>query len=175
MRHRRMEIERHVERLGALEDRPEPLVVEEHAVAQAVHHGADAAEPGHRALELVGGFLGLGGRQGREGAEALGVGLHHAMHPVVALARHADRGLAGDALRRWRALRQHLVVDAGLVHLLETQRPQIVEPGADMIVLAALHVAGHRGDHVGVVIMLLERDDIRLAGHRRPRSFPCCR
>src|SRR5712672_3218610 len=52
MWHRRVHVERHVERLGALEDRPEPLVVEKQAAGQPVHHRALETEPGDGAFEL---------------------------------------------------------------------------------------------------------------------------
>ena len=39
-----MQIDRHVEPVRPLEDRPEPLVVEEHVVGEAVDHGALEAE-----------------------------------------------------------------------------------------------------------------------------------
>ena len=53
-----MQIDRHVERLRALEDRPVFLVVEETAPRVAVDHRALEAEFLHAALELVGGASG---------------------------------------------------------------------------------------------------------------------
>jgi hypothetical protein len=38
--YRGMHIERHIERLGPLEDRPEPLVIEKDPVGQAIDYGA---------------------------------------------------------------------------------------------------------------------------------------
>src|SRR5262245_11638545 len=50
-------VDRHVEVLRALEQRPEGLLVEEKAVGQPVHHAAKKAKLGHGALEFVGGGL----------------------------------------------------------------------------------------------------------------------
>ena len=122
VRHAGMEIERHVERLGALEDRPEALVVEEHAVAQPVHHGADEAVLRHDALEFVGGRLGLGRRQRAERGKARGIGRHRRGEPVVDAARQHRPFVGVQALRRGRAVRQHLEIDAGLVHVLDAER-----------------------------------------------------
>jgi hypothetical protein len=61
-RQRGMQIDRHVERLRALVDRPEPLVVEKHVIGEPVQHGALEAELAHGALELVGGGLRIAGR-----------------------------------------------------------------------------------------------------------------
>ena len=50
------------------------------------------------------------------------------MQPVVDAARDRGRGFGGQLLRRGRAVREHLHVDAGLVHLLDAQRAEIVQP-----------------------------------------------
>ena len=162
-----MEVDRHVELLGALVDRPELLVVEEHAAGQAVHHRALEAELGHGALELVGGGLRIVGRQRREGREALGMGGAGRGEPVVDAAHQRGRAVGRQLLRRGRAVRDHLHVDAGLVHLLDAQRAEIEQP---------LHLrpgpAGFETDvglgHLGVPVVLLDGDDraIRLLEHR---------
>ena len=54
MRHRGMQIDRHVERLGAREDRPVALVVDELPVREAVDHRALEAERLDAARKLVG-------------------------------------------------------------------------------------------------------------------------
>ena len=59
MGHRRVHVQRHIQGLGALEDGPESLVVEEHAVGQAMDHGALKPQLGHRAFQFVGGSLGV--------------------------------------------------------------------------------------------------------------------
>jgi hypothetical protein len=73
MGHGRMHIQRHIQGLRSLKDGPEPLVVEEHAVGQAVDHGALEPQRGDRPLELVGCGLGVGCRQGREPGESVGM------------------------------------------------------------------------------------------------------
>ena len=123
-----MEIDRHVELLGALVDRPVFLEVEEFAVRHAVHHGALEAELGDGALEFVGGGLRVGGRQRCEGGEALRIGRADLGEAVVDLAGQIGGDIGRQLLGRRRAMRQHLDVDAGLVHLLEAQAAEIVEP-----------------------------------------------
>ena len=66
MRHRGMQVDRHVERLGAREDRPVALVVDELPVGEAVDHRALEAERLDAARELVGRRRRIGGRQRRE-------------------------------------------------------------------------------------------------------------
>ncbi len=77
-----MQVDRDIEGLRALEDRPEPLVVEEGAVGESVDHRPLEAEL-RGTLELIGGRLGVARRQRRKGSEALGVCLHGGMQPVV--------------------------------------------------------------------------------------------
>src|SRR6516164_8697631 len=45
MRYRWVQIERYIERLSSLEDRPEPFIVEEQPIGQAVHQGPLEAVP----------------------------------------------------------------------------------------------------------------------------------
>ena len=88
--------------------------------------GALEAELGHGALELVGGGLRIGGRQRREGGEALRMRGDRRVQPIVDAPRQRDRVGAGELLRRGRAMREHLHVDAGLVHLLEAQLAEVI-------------------------------------------------
>ena len=121
-----MQIDRNVEPLGALEDRPEALVVEEDAVCQAVDHGALEAEL-DGAFELVGGGRGIARRQRCEGGEAPGMRGNRGIEPVVDAPGQLDRDIGGDLLRGGRAVREHLHVDPGLVHLLDAQFAEVVE------------------------------------------------
>ena len=160
-----MQVDRNVERLGALEDRPEPLVVEEHAVGESVDHRALEAEL-DAAFELVGGRLGIGGRQRREGGEARGVRLHGGVQPVVDAPRQRHGVGAGQLLGRGRAMRQHLDVDAGLVHLLDAQLAEIVQPLRGIARPPGFDARiGRR--QFGIPIVLLQRDDwtFRLLHH----------
>ncbi len=165
VRRRRMQVERHVERLGALEDRPEALVVEKHAACQPVHHGALEAELGHRAFEFVGRRLGVGGRQHRKAGEAVGMGAHGLGEAVVGAARkaHRERGIL-DPLHRRRAVRQHLHVDPGRVHLGDAALPDIVEARDDVRPAGRVH-AGDVRLHLGIEIVLFKSDDLRLRRH----------
>ena len=138
MRQRGMEVDRHVELLGALVDRPVFLVVEEFAVGHAVQHGALEAELGDRALEFVGGGLRIDGGERREGGKALRVGRADLGQAVVDRARQVGRDLDRQLLGRGRAVREHLDVDAGLVHFLDAQGAQIVEPLVGLVAAARL-------------------------------------
>ena len=91
-------------------------------------HRALEAELGHRALELVGGGLRIGRGQHGEALEPVGVRADDLVQPVVGAARERHRGLGVEALRGGRAVRQHLHVDAGLVHLLQAQLAEVVQP-----------------------------------------------
>ena len=164
-----MEIDRHVELLGALVDRPEPLVVEEHAAGQPVHHGALEAVLGHGALELVGRSLRIVRGQRREGREALGVGGAGGRQPVVGAANERRRAIGRKLLRRGRAMRDHLHVDADLVHFLEAKRAEIEQP-----VHLRARPAGFQPDvglgQLGVPVVLFDGDDraVRLLEHFTP-------
>ena len=168
-----MEIDRHVELLGALVDRPEFLEVEKFAVRHAVQHGALEAELGHRALELVGGGLRVDGGKRGEGGEALGVGRADLGEAVVDLPRQVGGDVGTKLLRRRRAMREHLDVDAGLVHLLEAQAAEIEEPLVGLVAAAGFG-AGEMLGQFRVPVMLLDGDDrtIRLLHHdASPRTL----
>src|SRR5579862_7121467 len=64
MRVARMEIDRHAQGLGRLEDRPEFLIVEKFAIAVAVDHRALETPILDRALELLDCSRDIGRRQG---------------------------------------------------------------------------------------------------------------
>ena len=120
-----MEIDRHVQRLGTLEDRPELPFIMETAVGQAMDHRALEAKLRHRALQLVGGGLRVGCRQRGEAGKADRMRAHRRRQPVVGLPRQAHRGLRiGHLLHRRRGVRDHLQVDAGLVHFLDAHARQ---------------------------------------------------
>jgi len=165
MRGRRVQVERHIERLRPLEDRPEPLVVEEDPVGQAVYHRPLEAELAHRPFELVCRRLGVGGGQCGKGGEPLGMGTHCLIEPIVDAARQRNGGFRIEILEPRHRMRQHLQVDAGFVHFLQAQFADIVE---------ALHGRWRRDRvqaagvllHFGIVVMLLLRNDIRFSGHR---------
>jgi hypothetical protein len=119
VRLRRMQIDRHVELLGALEDRPEELLVQETALAQAHEHRALEAELGHRALKLVGGRLGVRHRQRREAGEARRVLADLFVQIVIGTAGQWDRLVGIELVHCRRGLREHLHVDAGRIHLAD--------------------------------------------------------
>src|SRR6266480_1230406 len=152
-----MDIERHVERLGALEDRPEAPVVEEYPVGRSVHHRTLEAQLGDRALELVRRRFRVGGGKRGEAGEAVRVRTHRLVQAVVRALCERDRGRCVETLRRRGTVRDHLNVDPGFVHLPDAQRAQVVQPPAQ---LRAARLAAPEGSrHVRVPIMLFERDD----------------
>ena len=156
-----MQVNGHVQRLRALENRPEALVVDVHALladqGEAVHHRALETELRHGALQLIGRGFGVWRGQCGERGEARWVGFDRLLQPVVGAngQRHCDIG--GEPVGRRRALRQHLEVDAGLVHLPQAQFPE-VEKAFTQLGRAALS-GGEVGRHLGVPVVLLERDD----------------
>ncbi len=70
-------------------------------------------------------------------------------------------------------MREHLDVDAGLVHFLDAQRAQIVEPRVGLVAAAGFR-AGEMLGQLRVPIMLFDGDDrtIRLFEHdASPATF----
>ena len=107
--------------------------------------------------------------QRREGSEALGIGGAGRREPVVDAANERRRALRRQLLRRGRAVRDHLHVDADLVHLLQPQRAEIEQPVHLRSRPAGLQT--HIGlGQLGVPIVLLDGDDrtIRLLEHFTP-------
>ncbi len=162
-----MHVERHVEGGGALENRPEPLVVEKEPVGQPVDERPLEAEPGDGALELVGRGLRVGGRDRGKGGKPVGMGAHRLGQSVIGAARKADRHLGVHLLQAGIGVRQHLKIDAGLVHLLQPQRADIVEPLDQPRRALRIHPGKMLFD-LGIEVVLFERDDIGLCRHRFP-------
>src|SRR6185503_9889747 len=156
-----MDVERDVERLRALEDRPEALVVEEEMRTvhrgEAVHHRALEVELGHRALELVGGRLRVRGRQHGEAFEPALVLLDGLMQPVVGALRERHRGRGVDALRGGRAVRHDLQVVAGFVHFLEAEFAEVVEAPVHLGVAHLRAADLVMGRDLGVAVVFFER------------------
>jgi len=112
-RPRRVHVDRHVERLGALEDRPEEFVVHVAAADVAVDQRAAKAELAHAALQLGCGLVRHHGRQRGEPGEALGMFLHGSAKKLIGVARQRQRFRRVQLLGARRVDRQHLHVDAG--------------------------------------------------------------
>ena len=163
-----MQIDRQIELLGAGKDRPEFLVVEEFAVREPVQHGALEAEL-CRALELVGGGVRHGSRQRRKTGEARRVLGDDRGETVVDAGRHCGRGFSRQFLRRRRAVREHLNVDAGVVHFLDAQRPEIMQP-VELLAGPAGFGADKGFFELFVPIMLFDGDDgtMRFTEHLFP-------
>src|SRR5712692_1671184 len=119
MRECRVQVDRHVERLRALEDHPILFFVEEAPLSMAVDHRALEAELLHGTLELLRSGVGVGSGKRGERGEAVGVRAHRFVRAVVGVARHRDRHVRPEALRPRRAEREHLDADSRGVHVRE--------------------------------------------------------
>jgi len=122
-----------------------------------VNHRAFEPQLGDGALELVRRRLRVGGGKRRKTGEALGMGANGLVQAVVRALRERHRGRRIEALRRGRAVRDHLRVDSGFVHFLQAQRAQVVQPPAQLGVACLAGPEGLRD--VGVPVMLFECDD----------------
>ncbi len=151
-------VDRHVERLGAIEDRPKPFVVDEQALGETVDHGAFEAEVLDRAFELVGGLLGIGRRQGGKGGKPIGLRFHRFRQSVIDASgdRRRFRPIKGLSARR--AVGDHLKVDTSRVHFGNTALPQVLQAVAR---LAGTLPESQAGLHLGVQIMFLDSDHPR--------------
>ena len=155
-RNRWMQVDRNVERLRALEDRPEPFVVEKDSIGEAVNHRPLEAELGG-ALEFVRRRLGIAGRQRREGCKPRRVRGDDGVEAVIDAARDIDRFGAGELLRRGRAMGQDLHVDPRLVHFLEAHVAEIVEAFEHFRIAHAFGADEERRQLL-IPVMFLQRD-----------------
>ena len=116
------------------------------------------------ARELVGGGGRIGGRQRREGGEAIGFLSDDRGEAIVDAAAHLDRHVGLDVLHRGRAVRDHLDVDPGLVHLLEAQFAEVGHPSHDLGIAFDGRVIGRE---LLVPVVFFDRDDrtFRLLQH----------
>ena len=165
-----MQVDRHVQPCGPLEDRPEALVVEEDAVGEAVDHAALETKL-DGALQLVGGGRRVRRRQRRESGKALGMSADGRMQAVVDLPRERDRAVAGQLLGSGRAVRDDLHVDAGLVHFLQAQLAQVVEAPRQLGIACAVR-AGVVLRQSLVPVVLLQRDDLAPRPLQHERFLP---
>ena len=137
-----------------------------------MHHRALEAEPGYGAFELVGRRLRIGGRQHRKTGEPVGMGAYRLREPIVGAARQPHGEFRVEPLHRRRAMRQHLHVDAGGVHLGDPALADVVEAGRD-IGLPRDIGAGDMGLHLGVQVMLFEGYNLWSCRHLfLPRYHP---
>ncbi len=168
VRQRRMDIDRHIELGGPFPDRPEPLIIVKDAAGHAVDHRAFEAELGDGALQFVGRGARIGGRHHGEGGKTIRVALNRLMKPVIGPARQRRPGFGVDRLQSGDRMRQDLQIDAGLIHLADAQRAEIVEPLDD--ITTSPGTAAELLD-LGVEVMLFERDDVGLLCHFCPPSL----
>jgi|SRR6516225_11676572 len=93
------------------------------------------------------------------------------MQAVVDAARDRGRGVGWQLLRRRGAVREHLNVDAGFVHFLQPQGPEIFEPRILLAGPAGL-AAGEGLFQFVVPVMLFDGND-RTMRFRKQSSLPC--
>ena len=86
--------------------------------------------------------------------------------PVIDPLGDRDRHVGAEFLGRGRGVRNHLHVDAGLVHFLEAKLAE-VEQALGQFRLASGVEAGEQGGELRVPIVLFQRDDrtLRLLQH----------
>src|SRR5436190_16441586 len=101
MRGRGMHVQRHVERLCPLKNRPEPLVVEEEPVGQPVYQRTLEAELGDSALQLVRRSLRIGSGDCSKSGEPARMRSYGFVEPVVGAARQPDGRLGIQFLQSW--------------------------------------------------------------------------
>ena len=143
-----MKIDRHAERLRALEYAPELLVVEEAAARVTIDHRALETEPRDRAIELL--HRGCGIRRGQRGkpGEAIGMRLHCLEQEIIDVPSRGDRRFRFERLTTRLIVREHLQVDTGGIHGGDTrvaeveQRRDHVEAEQLLAVVAAMRAGG---------------------------------
>ena len=126
-----MNVDRNLEALRPLEDRPELPVVEELAPHVTVDQRALEAHFGDRSLELVRGLRRRGGRERCEGGETDRVRRDRNREVIV--------GAAGELIRLVRlelfgprgAMRQNLDVDPTRIHVGQPLVAEVVQLGLD--------------------------------------------
>ena len=107
-------------------------VVEVLIARASAEHRPGEAKVGHRASKLA---RGLGGRRGRErgkAQEARGMGRDRRGQAVVRPDGEVDARPGSEVVQGGRGHREHLDVDAGLVHEREPARPEVVELRPDL-------------------------------------------
>src|SRR5499427_10966862 len=164
----RVYVQWHVQGLGPLKNRPELLVIEEHTVGQPVYHGAFEPQRGDCPLQLISCSLGVGCRQRRKPGESIRVCGDRLGKTIVSVTRQPHGGLRVQTLGRRRAVRDHLDINPCLVHLLEAQLAEVIQPATDFRRPTFWTVKGRR--HFGIVIVLFQCDDKRLPHRFHVRS-----
>ena len=160
-----MQIDRHSQRFGGLEHRPEELVVEVAAVDVTVDQGADEAVVADGALEFGDGGLRVAHRQGGEPEEPAGMLGDRGDDRVVGLSGQFDglRELDGfDAGH----VGQDLHVDAGSVHRGDPPLAEVFDARrrplwtVRRLVDQFLRAVGVCLGNARQRVVLLERDDL---------------
>ena len=177
-----MDVDRGAERGGGLEDRPVVGVVEVALAGSAEEQRAVQAERDDRALELLCGRRGRRGCERREALEPVRMGVHELGDAVVCLDLQM-RGLGGrKVVQTGRGERDHLNIQARLVHRRDPALPDLAEPLPDVPLGRAGPRVRSRGggeaapgrqDLVGHE-MLLSSDRLHAAGLlSNPRPSSC--
>ncbi len=93
------------------------------------------------------------------------------LEPVVGAARQPHRRLGVHLLHARIGVRKHLHIDAGGIHLGDAALTDIVEAFGDPRRMLRVGT-GIMPLYLGIEVMLLQRDDIRLRRHLSPPLTP---
>ena len=90
-------------------------------------------------------------------AKRFGLAAHDGVEPVIDAPCKVGRVVAGELLRRWRAVREDLHVDARLVHFLEAHLAEIVQALEHFRIAHGFTAHELRGQFL-VPVVLFQRD-----------------
>src|SRR5215472_4608578 len=116
-RYRRMQIDRDIQRFGALQDRPEELIVQIAATRVPIDERAFEALLPDPAIQFIGRLLVSRDRQGGKSCKARRIFLHHIREEIVRLLGDDDLFRHIRMLDPRGIQREHLHIDTGGVHL----------------------------------------------------------
>ncbi len=142
-----MDVYGHVQLCGSQENRPEAFVIDNIKTRAWKNHCADEAKLINAAAQFVRCGRGIGRRQGRERGEAIGLSLHHIRQIIVGITSERDCQACRKLLDTGCRNRQHLEIDAHLIHagqplLPDIQQPAIccrfVAPAGDGLIIARM-------------------------------------
>src|SRR5258708_21849393 len=126
-----MEVDRHIELVCTFKNRPELLAVKELAGGQSMNHRPLETVPGNNPFKLVGGSRRVAGGERPEGSKPVRLGFHKGGKPIVHAFDDGGSLFTSKLLCGWCAMRKHLDVDAGFVHLPQTHLAEIEKSVGD--------------------------------------------
>ena len=160
-----MQVDRYAQRLGAGIDRPIFLCVAEFSIGQPMDHRAPEAEIFYTAFQLVRRRFRMRGGKCCKGGEPVRIGRDSGVQVVIRLAGNAGTGFDIEALGRRCTMAEDLNVDPGVIHFLQPQFADIVEP-VEQLPSARCIAPDERVSNDLVPVMLFESDDFDPGGCR---------